>query len=377
MLRHTLASSALASLALLVFIRPAPAAQTLIAEESWNFLHVGAPFRLTHGLDVVGATIRVSGASGTADIRVISLYGQDDFGHVVLRREQAFDAFVAMLTNGQDDALTGFVNASFVSGVPAALGSESGAFAGSTRIGGAPDLAGYEIETIEFTARNHFDSPGQDPAGDSYWTDAWFDASLRVFGTPVATPAPDLMGSLRLSFGGLGLSTRDPVTGVVGFAVGTDAFTLPAMMLEAGGEDASIVLSSGADFDRLAAFFSDGADGRLALGLGGACCVEVNESGAVAGPMAGFDGTDFAGASISRIEILWRNLLDSPGLDPNGDGRWTDVEARVTVNVYGTVAAVPEPATALQVVAGMAVMGALLAVRRRRAAPDQCDPKLS
>ena len=52
---------------------------------------------------------------------------------------------------------------------------------------------------------------------------------------------------------------------------------------------------------------------------------------------------DLAGFTISRFELVVNAAFDSPGSDPNGDGRWAERNVYWTMNVYGE--AVPIPAT--------------------------------
>ena len=70
------------------------------------------------------------------------------------------------------------------------------------------------------------------------------------------------------------------------------------------------------------------------------------------------NGIDFAGYTIESFELTLDALSwETPGRDPNGDGKWTDHYFRGTLTITGT----PEPATL-----GLLAMGGLAVVRRRK-----------
>lgn len=69
--------------------------------------------------------------------------------------------------------------------------------------------------------------------------------------------------------------------------------------------------------------------------------VGMNESALFLGSPGLINGFDFTGGAIDHIDFFVKNLVSSPGVDPNGDGIWTDYSAEVRIVVYDTV---PEPA---------------------------------
>ena len=110
----------------------------------------------------------------------------------------------------------------------------------------------------------------------------------------------------------------------------------------AGTMSQTFVLDSGAAFDTVVALASNGRLEPMNHALefadsAGSWSLSAKEDDFY-GPHA-----DLAGFNISQFELVVNAAFDSPGSDPNGDGRWAERNVYWTMNVYGE--AVPIPAT--------------------------------
>jgi len=120
----------------------------------------------------------------------------DDLGQTfstITRADPGFDAFVDLLTNGDNDMVW------LLFGVQPQIwtatgGPESLMFFGDPDGTAHIDLQGYEIDQIDFVLdRFILTSPGEDPNGDGNWTDHDVQISMVVSGVPIPEPAPHLL----------------------------------------------------------------------------------------------------------------------------------------------------------------------------------------
>jgi len=118
-----------------------------------------------------------------------------------------------------------------------------------------------------------------------------------------------------------------------------------------------------AEFNSVVSLLTDGVNqswtwcGELHLDPGGGGGCHSWHEFNLFGPDT-LNGIDFAGYTIESFELTLDALSwETPGRNPNGDGKWTDYYARGTLTITGT----PEPATlSLLALSGLAVL------RRRR-----------
>ncbi len=112
---------------------------------------------------------------------------------------------------------------------------------------------------------------------------------------------------------------------------------------------------------------------RLTNGINGLVTLRFGTGGNIFAesfyfPSAGYNppnGIDLEGWTIDSItQTIDALTINTPGDNWNGDGIWTDMTATMTVRIYGTAAAVPEPATAALV--GLGALGSALIRRRRK-----------
>jgi hypothetical protein len=93
-------------------------------------------------------------------------------------------------------------------------------------------------------------------------------------------------------------------------------------------------------------------------------------SGITDAQLTGGNGVDFQGYDLATFEMVVNSItINSPGQNPNGDGRWTDFQANMNFNVYSVEAGqeeggneggapVPEPATLF--IFGSGILGLFL-----------------
>lgn len=123
----------------------------------------------------------------------------------------------------------------------------------------------------------------------------------------------------------------------------------------------SVSESTDPDFELLARFLTDGTSGTgdgfqeiEALGLRG------NEN-LLNVLVPRFSPYDLRGYALDRIDRTLTLEMRTPGLDPNGDGRWTDFHVSGQYRVYGHL--IPEPSSAALLACAML---ALARFRRRQ-----------
>ncbi len=130
----------------------------------------------------------------------------------------------------------------------------------------------------------------------------------------------------------------------------TSEFGVPVLFDETPLTAASVgttltATSANPDFAPVVSRMTNGVDGYLFVTYGTAAL--RHES--VAMPLWSYapaNGIDLQGCTIDCITMTIDALtFNTPGRDENGDGNWTDISSTVTLRVYGTAAAVPEPAT--------------------------------
>ncbi len=121
------------------------------------------------------------------------------------------------------------------------------------------------------------------------------------------------------------------------------------------------------NFNDFVAFLTDGSPDKVTITFGsgslGRAGLFATKSGALFG-----GHPDLNGNTINSISLRINSFtLDRPGINPNGDGIWTDYSFNGTVTVDGQPVAappltpVPEPISAF----GPLAFGALVAVSRR------------
>ena len=129
----------------------------------------------------------------------------------------------------------------------------------------------------------------------------------------------------------------------------------------------SVSESTDPDFALLARFLTDGSPGSIdgfqeieALGLRG------NEN-LLNVLVPRFSPYDLYGYALDRIDRTLTLEMRTPGLDPNGDGRWTDFHVSGQYRLYGHL--IPEPSSAallLCALAALAQSGSCKPQARRR-----------
>jgi len=120
----------------------------------------------------------------------------DDLGQTfstITRADPGFDAFVDLLTNGDNDMVW------LLFGVQPQIwtatgGPESLIFFDDPDGSAQVDLQRYEIDQIDFALdRFILISPGEDPNGDGNWTDHDVQISIVVSGVPIPEPGVGLL----------------------------------------------------------------------------------------------------------------------------------------------------------------------------------------
>jgi len=135
------------------------------------------------------------------------------------------------------------------------------------------------------------------------------------------------------------------------------------------GRTLTATQESDPNFNEFAALLTNGKSNKVTLSFGsgklGSGDLFLTKSGRLFGQNTGFFGTTIDSVSL-RVDSL---TLNSPGVNPNGNGDWTDYSFSGVAIVDGEP--VPEPVSALSTFAfGLAVIG--FARRRQEKSRNNC-----
>lgn len=183
------------------------------------------------------------------------------------------------------------------------------------------------------------------PGGVQAATLGSIDASMTLgFAEP---PPPDQQTAFLFDFGGF----------IFNLEYGGTVFDL---MLSSADVGQTISVSSGTEFDEAVGFLTNGVNDWITFQFGGGG-TGWTEGGFFYGDVDGDNGIDFAGAQIDSIDLHVNNLGLTTGPDPAL--YWYRLDALVSIE---GVPAIPEPATVMTLMAGLAGMP-WVARRRSRA----------
>lgn len=151
----------------------------VVQAETIATIHIGGQFGARGVFDQIEATVGIGGAEGEALTFFDLPLSEADVGHSFgLSSGATFDAAVAYLTNGVNDAMQVFSMSPFGGGGFGA--NEAFWFFGDGSGARGIDLAGHQITGMAFRLNSlHFDIDTGTP-----WTDASYDYSVTIESIP-------------------------------------------------------------------------------------------------------------------------------------------------------------------------------------------------